>query len=290
MATPPEHLSRAGWAEINRVSQERSIAIEILPERPLIARPLIDPAAIQPDNSQSEVAQVARRPVWKFKRLLDILFTLVVMVAIAPIAGVVALLVLIDVGHPVAFWQQRVGCLGRPLHVYKFRTMRAPFDRKGRLVPESERLSSIGRLLRGARLDEIPQLCNILTGGMSVVGPRPLLPIDQPKTLSMRLQVSPGLTGLAQISGGKLISAEEKDALDEHYVQHASIFLDLNILLRTAKVMFSGDKRDEAVVRAALAEKRRSKSRNENEATIPEQRMFAGGRGQLNLRKSHIRI
>jgi lipopolysaccharide/colanic/teichoic acid biosynthesis glycosyltransferase len=151
------------------------------------------------------------------------------------------------------------------LHVYKFRTMRAPFDRNGRPVAESERLSAIGRLLRAARLDEIPQLWNILSGGMSVVGPRPLLPVDQPKTFSARLQVSPGLTGLAQISGGKLVSVEEKDALDEHYVQHASLFLDLSILLRTAWVMFRGDVRNEVVIDAALAEK------SERESALPPQ-------------------
>jgi Bacterial sugar transferase len=124
------------------------------------------------------------------------------------------------------------------------------------LIPESERLSRLGRFLRAARLDEIPQLWNILSGTMSVVGPRPLLPVDQPKTFSLRLQVSPGLTGLAQISGGKLISVEEKAALDEYYVRHVSPLLDLKILLRTAWVMFRGDIRNEGVIAAALAEKR----------------------------------
>jgi lipopolysaccharide/colanic/teichoic acid biosynthesis glycosyltransferase len=256
MAIPPEDLSSAAWAEINRISQERSIALEVLSERLLLSRSSKIPAAIQPNDARTGLAQTGNGLVWKFKRLFDILFAIAVMVAIAPIAGIVAVLVLIDVGYPVVFWQQRVGCLGRPLHVYKFRTMRAPFDRNGHLVPESERLSLIGRFLRASRLDEIAQLWNILSGGMSVVGPRPLLPVDQPKTFSLRLQVSPGLTGLAQIYGGKLISIEEKDALDEHYVQHASLFLDLNIMVRTAWVMLRGDTRNEEVIAAALAEKR----------------------------------
>jgi hypothetical protein len=107
---------------------------------------------------------------------------------------------------------------------------------------------------------------------MSVVGPRPLLPVDQPKTFSLRLQVSPGLTGLAQISGGKLISVEEKDALDEHYVQRASLFLDLNILVRTFWVMFRGDTRNEQVIAAALAEKcGRTESRREVALTKTKQ-------------------
>jgi len=270
MAIPPGDLSPAAWAEINRISQERSIALEILSERLLLGRPSKIPTAIQPNNARIELAQTTNGLVWKFKRLFDIVFAIAVMVAIAPIAGIVAVLVLIDVGHPVVFWQQRVGRLGRSLHVYKFRTMRAPFDRNGGLVPESERLTSIGRFLRASRLDEIAQLWNILSGGMSVVGPRPLLPVDQPKTFSLRLQVSPGLTGLAQIYGGKLISVEEKDALDEHYVQHASVFLDLNILIRTAWVMFRGDIRNEEVIAAALAEKRRRTEPEKEVAHAPK--------------------
>jgi lipopolysaccharide/colanic/teichoic acid biosynthesis glycosyltransferase len=257
-------LSSAASAEIKRISQERSIILEVLSERGLLARPSKTLAVMQPSSVRPEIAQTTNRAYWKVKRLFDIFFAIAVIGAIAPIAAIVAVLVLIDVGYPVVFWQQRLGRLGRPLHVHKFRTMRAPFDRNGRLVPESERLSLIGRFLRAARLDEIAQLWNILSGGMSVVGPRPLLPVDQPKTFSMRLQVSPGLTGLAQISGGKLISVEEKDALDEHYVQRASLSLDLNILVRTFWVMFRGDVRNEQVIAAALAEKRgRAEARRE---------------------------
>jgi lipopolysaccharide/colanic/teichoic acid biosynthesis glycosyltransferase len=189
------------------------------------------------------------------KRVVDIFFAAVTLLAISPLAIVVTLLVLVDVGYPIVFWQQRVGRLGKLLHIYKFRTMQSPFDRTGHPVPESERLSSVGRLLRATRLDEIPQLWNIFIGEMSVVGPRPLLPIDQPKTFSTRLYVRPGLTGLAQISGGKLLSIEEKDALDEHYVRHSSIFLDLSILARTLGVMIRDDRRNEVVIAAALAEK-----------------------------------
>jgi hypothetical protein len=147
---------------------------------------------------------------------------------------------------------------------------------------------------------------------MSVVGPRPLLPIDQPKTSSTRLHVSPGLTGLAQISGGKLISVEEKDALDEHYVKHPSIFRDLCVLVQTAWVMFRGDKRNEAVIAEALAEKRerdqikpeilREPAHAAVDATktkpsirlatanLAQPRLFIGNRKQLGLRKSPLRI
>jgi lipopolysaccharide/colanic/teichoic acid biosynthesis glycosyltransferase len=255
MAIPLEDLSCAARVEIDRISRERSINVEILPERLLLSRPPKQ-QAIETSKVVNEPAEITKQPFWKSNRLLNIALATVILIPVAPIAAVVAILALIDVGYPAVFWQQRVGRLGRPLHVYKFRTMRAPFDRKGNLVPESERLSRLGRFLRAARLDEIPQLWNILSGSMSLVGPRPLLPVDQPQTFSLRLQVRPGLTGLAQISGGKLISVEEKAALDEHYVRHASPFLDLKILLHTVWVMFSGDVRNEEVIAAALAESR----------------------------------
>jgi lipopolysaccharide/colanic/teichoic acid biosynthesis glycosyltransferase len=109
--------------------------------------------------------------------------------------------------------------------------------------------------LRRTRLDEIPQLFNVLIGSMSLIGPRPLLPIDQPKTTSFRLQVRPGISGLAQVSGGKLLSAEEKNALDEWYIQKASVLLDVKILFLSALTLVRGDRRNEALVSMALAEK-----------------------------------
>jgi lipopolysaccharide/colanic/teichoic acid biosynthesis glycosyltransferase len=169
---------------------------------------------------------------------------------------VVAVLVLIDVGVPIVFWQQRIGYRGRPLRVYKFRTMRSPFDRSGQPIPEANRLSLLGRLLRWNHLDEIPQLFNILLGSMSLVGPRPLLPVDQPKDIRLRHQVRPGLTGLAQINGGTSLSADEKSALDEWYIERASLFLDTKIILRTIWVMIRGNPRNHAEISVALAERR----------------------------------
>jgi lipopolysaccharide/colanic/teichoic acid biosynthesis glycosyltransferase len=253
IAIPVAEISGDAWIEINRLAKERSIELDILPERLFLSTP----ARRSPPQAQvrQELTEYTGRPIWKLKRLLDVLLSAFVMIAIAPVAATVAILVLLDVGHPVVFWQQRVGRLGRSLHVYKFRTMKAPFDKAGALVPEDRRLSRIGRLLRATRLDEIPQLWNIFTGGMSIVGPRPLLPVDQPKGFSVRLSVSPGLTGLAQICGGKSITVEEKDALDELYVKHNSLLLELKIMLLTAWVMVGGDRRNEQLIAAALAEK-----------------------------------
>jgi lipopolysaccharide/colanic/teichoic acid biosynthesis glycosyltransferase len=234
-----------------------------LPERLLLSRSSKKLARIHSGDFRHNRSSTSDRWDLKLKRILDILFAAAVLLVLSPLAIIVTPLVLVDVGYPVVFWQQRVGRFGRPLHIYKFRTMRTPFDRKGHPVPDSERLSLLGQFLRESRLDEIPQLWNILTGEMSVVGPRPLLPIDQPDTYSMRLDVRPGLTGLAQINGGKLLSIEEKDAFDEHYVRHGSIFLDLCILARTLWVMLRGDRRNEAIIAAALAEKQeRSEAKN----------------------------
>jgi lipopolysaccharide/colanic/teichoic acid biosynthesis glycosyltransferase len=255
IAIPLEEISGDAWIEITRIAKERSIDLDILPERLFLSSP---PKRSAPQVAQvrQELAESASRPIWKLKRVLDVVLSAVVTIVIAPIAAMVAILILIDVGHPVVFWQQRVGRLGRSLHVHKFRTMRAPFDKYGHSIPEDQRLSWIGRFLRATRLDEIPQLCSIFTGSMSVVGPRPLLPIDQPKGFSVRLEVRPGLTGLAQICGGKNLTVEEKDALDELYVKNNSLLLELKIMLLTAWMMVRGDRRNEPLIAAALAEKR----------------------------------
>ena len=133
--------------------------------------------------------------------------------------------------------------------------MRSSFDHQGQLNPEVERLSLLGRLLRRNHLDEIPQLFNVLMGGMSLVGPRPLLPVDQPIDIRSRLQVRPGLTGLAQISGGTSLSVDEKGAIDEWYIQHASLWLDIKIILRTLLVLVRGNPRNYTQLSMALAER-----------------------------------
>jgi len=284
VAILPENLSSAAWGEIKRISRQRRIALEILPERLLLSPSSKKLARIHSGDFRPERSSPSGRWLWKLKRIVDILFAATVLLVVSPLAIIVSLLVLVDVGYPVVFWQQRLGRFGRPLHVYKFRTMRAPFDRKGHPVPESERLSPVGQFLRATRLDEIPQLWNVLTGEMSVIGPRPLLPIDQPNTYSTRLDVRPGLTGLAQISGGKLLSIEEKDAFDEHYVRHGSIFLDFSILARTLWVMLRGDRRNEAIIAAALAEKQEhGKAKNTILRTreISSEPLPASGEGAL---------
>jgi hypothetical protein len=139
--------------------------------------------------------------------------------------------------------------------LYKFRTLKTLFDPQTKEKREAHDPSAIGRFLRATRLDELPQLWNVLAGEMSLIGPRPLLPIDQPQKQSLRLTVRPGVTGWAQICGGRLISVEEKNALDEWYIHHASLQLDLLIVYRTVGMLLRGDRRNEKAIALALLEK-----------------------------------
>jgi len=141
-------------------------------------------------------------------------------------------------GSPVLFRQQRPGLGGRPFTLYKLRTMRVPTP--GHPEPDSERLTTIGRLLRATSVDELPTLWNVLTGDMSLVGPRPLLMRYLPRysrRQSRRHEVKPGITGWAQVHGRNSISWPEKLELDVWYVDHWSNGLDLKILGLTMKTV-----------------------------------------------------
>ena len=180
------------------------------------------------------LAVLERRAYWWIKRTFDIIISCVLLVTLAPVMLLVGIFVMIDVGLPVTFWQQRPGRRGRPFKLHKFRTMGAAHNAHGQRIPDEARLSAVGHFLRNTHLDELPQLLNVLVGEMSFVGPRPLLPIDQPTNCVVRFLVRPGITGWAQINGGRDISAEDKGMLDVWYVQNATATLDFHILLRTA--------------------------------------------------------
>lgn len=173
----------------------------------------------------------------RLKRSIDILGSLALMILLLPLFVVATLLVLIDVGSPVLFWQERTGRKGLPFLIYKYRTLRAPFDSKGRPALGDRQPSVIGRYLRATRIDELPQLINVLFGDMSLIGPRPLLPEDQPSNTALRLSVRPGITGWAQVNGAKLVSKEDKEKFDEWYVRNASPWLDTKIALMTLRIL-----------------------------------------------------
>src|ERR1700730_14621446 len=123
--------------------------------------------------------------------------------------------------------------------------------RQGKAIPESKRLSWIGFLIRKTRLDELPQLLNVIVGNMSLIGPRPLLPKDQPANPQVRLSIRPGITGWAQVNGGKLLNAADNNTLDEWYIRNASLWLDLRIVVLTALCMVRGERRSERALAQA---------------------------------------
>jgi sugar transferase EpsL len=170
------------------------------------------------------------------KRLLDIGVALTGLILLSPLLLLLALLVRIKLGSPVFFRQQRPGLRGKPFELLKFRTMTNSRDGQGWLLPDEKRLTRFGRFLRSTSLDELPELVNVLTGEMSLVGPRPLLMeyLDRyTPQQARRMHVKPGITGWAQINGRNAISWEDKFALDLWYVDHWSAWLDLRILIAT---------------------------------------------------------
>jgi len=175
------------------------------------------------------------------KRLLDLTVGLFILFWLWPIMIVVALLVRFRMGSPVLFRQQRPGWQGHPFFLYKFRTMNDRRDPEGQYLPDSERLTTLGRQLRRFSLDELPQLLNVLKGDMSLVGPRPLLLVYLERYTpeqARRHEVKPGITGWAQINGRNAVSWEERFMMDVWYVDHQSLWLDARILLLTvAKVL-----------------------------------------------------
>ena len=195
------------------------------------------------------------------KRLIDILVSLPLLVLLAPVMAMVAIAVWLDVGAPVLFRQERPGFKGRPFTIYKFRTMRGAHAGEPGTHTDEARLTRFGTWLRASSLDELPEFWNVLRGDMSLVGPRPLLmrylPLYSAEQMR-RHDVRPGLTGWAQVNGRNAISWDDKFKLDVWYVDHASVLLDLKILLLTAAAVF-----------------RRHGISHENSATTPE---FTGNR------------
>jgi sugar transferase EpsL len=170
------------------------------------------------------------------KRVVDIVGASVGIILFAPVLLVVSLLVLLTMGRPVLFRQQRPGLRGKPFTLYKFRTMRDARSASGELLPDELRLTTFGKWLRSTSLDELPELFNVLKGEMSLVGPRPLLMEYLPRyspEQARRHEVKPGITGWAQVNGRNALSWEEKFRLDVWYVDHWNLWLDVKILLLT---------------------------------------------------------
>jgi len=176
------------------------------------------------------------------KRLIDFIVVLGVLIVIWPILLIMTLwLHFANKGAGAFFTQKRPGKNGKIFKVIKFKTMTDERDVEGKLLPDAERLTKVGRFVRSTSADELPQLLNVLKGDMSLIGPRPLLPQYLPlysKEQARRHEVRPGITGWAQVNGRNAISWTKKFELDVWYVDHCSFLLDLKIIFLTVKKVF----------------------------------------------------
>ncbi|MGO4972109.1 sugar transferase [[Clostridium] aminophilum] len=184
------------------------------------------------------------------KRPLDCLLSSLALVVLSPIMGITALLVRSKLGSPVLFSQERPGKEEKLFKIYKFRTMTDARDADGNLLPDVDRLTRFGKILRSTSLDELPELFNIARGDMAIVGPRPLLtqylPYYRPEERE-RHAIRPGLTGYAQIHGRNFLMWDERVALDVAYAKHITFIGDLKIILKTV---------EKVIKRSDVAEKR----------------------------------
>lgn len=172
------------------------------------------------------------------KRFLDIACSMIVLICFWWLLLIIAILVKAKLGSPIIFTQDRPGKNGKIFKLYKFRSMSNETDNKGNLLPDSQRLTRFGKILRSTSMDELPELFNILKGDMSIVGPRPLLVkyLNYYNEYEMaRHIVRPGLTGLAQVSGRNSLTWKDRFEKDLEYVENASLLMDLKIIMQTIK-------------------------------------------------------
>ncbi|WP_022683572.1 sugar transferase [Sphingobium bisphenolivorans] len=193
-------------------------------------------------------------PAIRVNRLIDMAVAGLALPLAAPLMALIGCAIRLQDGAPVLFRQIRVTKDGRLFELVKFRTMTDQRDEQGTLLPDSMRTTPIGRFLRRSRLDELPQLWNILTGSMTLIGPRPLLPetiAEAGEKGRQRCTVPPGLTGWAQVNGNALLNNDDKFALDLWYIGHRSLRLDINILLRTLRLTLLGERPNPVSIRSA---------------------------------------
>lgn len=178
------------------------------------------------------------------KRICDVVIASTALLLLSPLYAYVAYKVRKNLGSPVLFRQVRPGLNGKPFEMIKFRSMKDAVDANGNPLPDSERLTPFGKMLRSSSLDEMPELWNVIKGEMSIVGPRPLLTEYLPlynAEQAKRHNVRPGMTGHAQVNGRNTISWEEKFKLDTWYVENQSLWLDFKIMLKTVQKVIAKD-------------------------------------------------
>ncbi|WP_279282124.1 sugar transferase [Enterococcus gallinarum] len=183
------------------------------------------------------------------KRIFDILFSIVIGITVFPIVFVFCILILIESPGSPIYQQKRVGLKGKEFTLYKLRSMRNNAEINGAQWADKndKRITGIGKFIRKTRIDELPQLINVFKGEMSFIGPRPERKIFIDEFLKAipdfndRLLVKPGLTGWAQVNGGYEITPQEKLELDMYYIENRSFLLDLKIIFKTIKIIFTGE-------------------------------------------------
>ncbi|WP_410984298.1 sugar transferase [Bacillus cereus] len=201
-----------------------------------------DTQVIQIESNQSKI-------YLGIKYILDIMFSLIGLLILGPVILMFSILIMLESPGAPFYLQERLGLKGKKFRVIKLRSMRNDAEKNGAKWAEKNdaRITKIGVFIRKTRIDELPQLFNILKGDMSLVGPRPERPMFTEKFeqeipgFKKRLKVKPGLTGWAQVNGGYEITPKEKLDLDVYYIKNASIILDFKIIIRTVKVVITGD-------------------------------------------------
>ncbi len=178
------------------------------------------------------------------KVILDFLLSIFIAIVLLPVLLGIGISIILTMGRPVIFRQERIGKNNKPFIMYKFRTMREPKDGQNRLLSDADRVTKLGSFLRSSSLDELPEIVNVIKGDMSLVGPRPLLDFHLElfdKSQKKRHKVKPGMTGLAQIMGRQALSFKERISLDLEYVEKVNLRLDLKIILKTVSVVLGSN-------------------------------------------------
>ncbi len=256
VVTRPHHeLGRDAVYRVMSRAEAQGIPVEQLPDlmRFRADAPLTALGAA-PEATLADAVPEAVYP--RLKRLFDIALSGTVLVVLAPLLLASAVAVALFIQRPVMFVQIRPGLHRRPFRLYKLRTMKDPLAPGGRRLSDAERTPFVGRLLRRTRLDELPQLWNVLIGDMAIIGPRPLVAADLDAMADQgraRSRARPGITGWAQVNGGQKLDADEKLALDLWYADNASLALDLRIVGRTIAMMLFGERRDPSAIDTARA-------------------------------------
>ncbi len=251
-----------GLEQVDKLRQEAALANISVDDLPDLIRLTSESKITRKEPQSRTVADVpsTKQKVPSYhvvRRLGDVLCSGITLAFLSPLMAILIIAVRVMAGPPVWFDQRRQGRNMKDFMLHKFRTMLDPITPDGRPLSDDERVTAIGKFLRHTRLDELPQLWNVFVGHMAIIGPRPLLPRDLPDVdeamMSERFAVRPGITGWAQVNGGKKLTPEQKFALDLYYIRNASLLLDLKIILMTIRMMIFGEEINPVEIRRAQA-------------------------------------